>query len=214
MYILWHSKISFLFLSNRNLGLIITTQATPGNLAIVIVISYMLRRNKRQRCTLPLANITLFAPKYYYIIIWLLLFLRIGRGQFIQIFLSILFSFLPFFADRCETTPARVSHCTGRVRNYFSFHLAQTRAHHVEPWGRGKDDVSEQRPRMPEILIIFARINNVIGIFAHNNIVDITWLTLVLIKHAYTQLHCYRLYDWILLLYYIHFILEHTKSYY
>jgi len=94
-----------------------------------------------------------------------------------------------------------VTHCAGRVQNYFGFLLAQTR---TVPRGRGKDDTSENNAReCPKFLflyfffsliLLYSRpINNVIIIFAHNNIVDITWLIYYIIEYVHTLIVSYLL---------------------
>jgi len=126
--------------------------------------------------------------KYYYF----LFFTNTSRKIICTNFSFFLFSFLPFFADRCETAPARHPLCRTSTLFWLSFGTNTRSA--PRPW-QGRH-VDEQRPWMPEILILillFLIIIIIIIIFAINKQCN----------HSFcTQQHCwyhmaYILYYWI-----------------
>lgn len=111
-----------------------------------------------------------------------------------QIFLSFCFPFI--LSLRIDVKPhPRVTHCAGRVQNYFGFLLAQTSA---VPRGCGKDDTSVNRAReCPKFLFLLLLLLLVIII------IIIIFATNKQCNHNFcTQQHCwyhmaYILYYWI-----------------
>lgn len=114
----------------------------------------MMRRKRQDRDSrlsyiiLILCIVRAVIVKYYYFFF----FEYAEKDNLNQIFLSFCFPF--FLSLQIDVKPhPRVTHCAGRVQNYFGFLLAQT---HAVPRGRGKDDTSANSAReCPKFLFLY-----------------------------------------------------------